>query len=133
VEKHFTLDRSLPGPDHPASLEPDELKRLVIAVRNVTRALGDGVKRPANERECNNRAAARKSFPAGRFRRSLSRRTRWYAPRGSGRCTCGPCLHRATHRCRSRRQPEAFPLNGDRERIPRRYPAHRAPLFQHGS
>jgi len=64
VEKHFTLDRSLPGPDHPASLEPDELKRLVIAVRNVTRALGDGVKRPANERECNNRAAARKSIVA---------------------------------------------------------------------
>lgn len=45
LEKHFTLDRSLPGPDHQASLEPDELRRLVTAVRNVEAALGDGVKR----------------------------------------------------------------------------------------
>ena len=64
VEKHFTLDRTLPGPDHPASLEPEELKRLVIAIRNVQRAIGDGIKQPASERERGNRAAARKSIVA---------------------------------------------------------------------
>jgi len=66
IEKHFTLDRSLPGPDHPASLEPPELKQMVIAIRNVQRALGDGVKKPASERELGNRAAARKSIVASK-------------------------------------------------------------------
>lgn len=66
IEKHFTLDRSLPGPDHPASLEPTELKQMVIAIRNVQRALGDGVKRPASARECGNRSVARKSIVAAR-------------------------------------------------------------------
>src|SRR5258705_6577892 len=47
IEKHFTLDRTLPGPDHQASLLPDELRALVTAVREVESALGDGVKRPA--------------------------------------------------------------------------------------
>ncbi len=47
LEKHFTLDRSLPGPDHRASLEPDELAQLVRRVRTVEAALGDGVKRPS--------------------------------------------------------------------------------------
>lgn len=46
LEKHFTLDRSLRGPDHAMSLEPDELKALVAGVRDVRAALGDGVKRP---------------------------------------------------------------------------------------
>ncbi|HOW43070.1 MAG TPA: N-acetylneuraminate synthase [Candidatus Omnitrophota bacterium] len=46
LEKHFTLDRSLPGPDHAASLEPEELKALVKAVRSVEMAIGDGVKKP---------------------------------------------------------------------------------------
>lgn len=46
IEKHFTLDRNLPGPDHKASLEPEEFKRMVAAIRNVETALGDGVKRP---------------------------------------------------------------------------------------
>ena len=64
IEKHFTLDRSLPGPDHPASLEPDELKKMVIAIRNVQRAIGDGIKVPASEREKGNRDAARKSIVA---------------------------------------------------------------------
>ena len=64
IEKHFTLDRTLPGPDHPASLEPDELKRMVIAIRNVQRAIGDGVKQPASSRECGNRDVARKSIVA---------------------------------------------------------------------
>ena len=66
LEKHFTLDRSLPGPDHPASLEPDELKQMVIAVRNVQRAIGDGIKKPASSREIGNRAAARKSIVAAK-------------------------------------------------------------------
>lgn len=52
VEKHFTLDRSMPGPDHKASLEPDELKELVDGIRRVEAALGSGVKQPADvERE----------------------------------------------------------------------------------
>jgi N,N'-diacetyllegionaminate synthase len=46
IEKHFTLDRNLPGPDHKASLEPDELNSMVIQIRNIEQALGDGVKRP---------------------------------------------------------------------------------------
>lgn len=66
IEKHFTLDRGLPGPDHPASLEPDELKRMVIAIRNVQRALGDGIKKPASSREADNRNAARKSIVAAK-------------------------------------------------------------------
>jgi N-acetylneuraminate synthase len=46
IEKHFTLDRTLPGPDHQASLEPDELKAMVEAIRNIEEALGNGVKKP---------------------------------------------------------------------------------------
>ncbi len=46
IEKHFTLDRNLPGPDHQASLEPGELGAMVEAIRKVERALGDGVKKP---------------------------------------------------------------------------------------
>lgn len=46
IEKHFTLDRTMDGPDHKASLEPDELKRMVEAIRNIEIALGDGVKKP---------------------------------------------------------------------------------------
>ena len=47
IEKHFTLDRRMKGPDHKASLEPAELKQLVIAIRNIEKALGDGIKRPS--------------------------------------------------------------------------------------
>jgi N,N'-diacetyllegionaminate synthase len=46
IEKHFTLDRTLPGPDHKASLEPNELKSMIDAIRNIEGALGDGIKRP---------------------------------------------------------------------------------------
>ncbi|MCD6472937.1 N-acetylneuraminate synthase [Candidatus Aerophobetes bacterium] len=46
IEKHFTLDKNLSGPDHRASLEPDELKAMVKAIRNVEKSLGDGIKRP---------------------------------------------------------------------------------------
>lgn len=63
IEKHFTLDRDLPGPDHVASLEPEELKRMVSGIRNVTHALGSPAKVPtATERR--NVAAARKSLVA---------------------------------------------------------------------
>ena len=63
IEKHFTLDRNLPGPDHKASLEPNELTALVNAVRHVEASMGDGIKRPA-EAEKKNRAIARKSIVA---------------------------------------------------------------------
>jgi N,N'-diacetyllegionaminate synthase len=63
IEKHFTLDRTLPGPDHKASLEPHELKAMVDAIRNVEVALGDGVKRPSAS-ELKNKPIARKSLVA---------------------------------------------------------------------
>lgn len=63
VEKHFTLDRGLPGPDHAASLEPAELRSLIEQVRDVESALGDGVKRPLPE-EAETAAVARKSLVA---------------------------------------------------------------------
>jgi N-acetylneuraminate synthase len=63
IEKHFTLDRSLPGPDHAASLEPGELGEMVRAIRNVEAALGDGEKRPMAS-ELKNRNIARKSLVA---------------------------------------------------------------------
>ena len=63
IEKHFTLDRNLPGPDHKASLEPDELKAMVTAVRNIEQALGDGIKRPSAS-EAKNKPIARKSLVA---------------------------------------------------------------------
>lgn len=63
IEKHFTLDRTLPGPDHQASLEPHELKAMVDAIRNVEVALGDGVKRPSAS-ELKNKPIARKSLVA---------------------------------------------------------------------
>ena len=65
VEKHFTINRSLPGPDHKASLEPGELTSMISAIRNIERALGDGIKRPT-ESELRNRAVARKSIVASR-------------------------------------------------------------------
>ncbi len=65
IEKHFTLDRQLPGPDHRASLEPDELRRLVTGIRTVEAALGSTVKCPAEE-EVDNRAVARRSLVAAR-------------------------------------------------------------------
>lgn len=63
IEKHFTLDRNLPGPDHRASLEPAELKAMVAAIRNIELALGDGVKKPS-ETELENSLVARKSLVA---------------------------------------------------------------------
>lgn len=63
IEKHFTLDRSLPGPDHGASLEPDELRAMVAAIRNIEIAMGDGVKCPSPS-ELKNKPIARKSLVA---------------------------------------------------------------------
>jgi N-acetylneuraminate synthase len=63
VEKHFTLDRALPGPDHQSSLEPDELASLVHGIRAVEAALGHGRKEPAAS-EANTAEAARKSLVA---------------------------------------------------------------------
>jgi len=63
VEKHFTLDRNLEGPDHQASIEPEELVALVAGIRNVEKALGDGTKRPLGS-ELENAKVARKSLMA---------------------------------------------------------------------
>jgi N,N'-diacetyllegionaminate synthase len=63
IEKHFTLDQRLPGPDHQASLEPDALKAMISAIRNVEVALGDGIKR-ATISESKNMTVMRKSLVA---------------------------------------------------------------------
>ncbi len=63
IEKHFTLDRTMAGPDHSASVEPEQLRALAAAVRNVELAMGDGIKRPSPS-ERRNRAVARKSVVA---------------------------------------------------------------------
>ncbi|QKI89572.1 N-acetylneuraminate synthase [Thiomicrorhabdus xiamenensis] len=53
IEKHFTLDKHMPGPDHKASLEPDELKAMVTAIRHVEQALGSGLKEPSASEQAN--------------------------------------------------------------------------------
>jgi N,N'-diacetyllegionaminate synthase len=63
IEKHFTLDRTMDGPDHKASLEPAELKAMIEAIRCVEVSLGDGVKNPADS-ERRNMGIARKSIVA---------------------------------------------------------------------
>jgi N,N'-diacetyllegionaminate synthase len=63
IEKHFTLDKSMQGPDHKASLEPEELAAMVRAIRHVENAMGDGRKQPSLS-EYKNRAIARKSIVA---------------------------------------------------------------------
>ncbi len=65
IEKHFTIDRTLPGPDHQASLDPDDLAVMVAAIRNIEQALGNGIKRPSAS-EVRTRSAARKSLVAAR-------------------------------------------------------------------
>jgi N,N'-diacetyllegionaminate synthase len=66
VEKHFTLDRTMEGPDHIASLEPEELKAMVNAIRSIEKALGDGFKIPSRS-EQPNMIAARKSIVANQM------------------------------------------------------------------
>ena len=63
IEKHFTLDKNMKGPDHKASLEPDQLKQMVRAIRNIEIALGDGVKKPSQS-EIPNIDIVRKSIVA---------------------------------------------------------------------
>ena len=63
IEKHFTLDRNLPGPDHQASLEPIELKQMIVAIRNIDLALGNGIKH-STPSEAKNKSVARKSLIA---------------------------------------------------------------------
>ncbi|MFS8540747.1 MAG: uridine diphosphate-N-acetylglucosamine-binding protein YvcK, partial [Tissierellales bacterium] len=65
IEKHFTLDRNMDGPDHKASLEPNELKMMVKSIRNIEKAMGDGIKR-CNKNEENTKNVARKSIVAAR-------------------------------------------------------------------
>lgn len=66
IEKHFTLDKNMEGPDHKASLEPCELAEMVRTIRNIEKALGDGVKRPSKSEE-KNKPIARKSIVAQKF------------------------------------------------------------------
>lgn len=65
IEKHFTLDKNMEGPDHKASLEPDELKAMVKAIHNIEEALGNGKKRPSPS-EIKNISIVRKSIVAAR-------------------------------------------------------------------
>jgi len=65
IEKHFTLSREMEGPDHKASLEPDELKMMVQSIRKLEKALGNGLKQPTDV-EKKNAMAARKSIIAGK-------------------------------------------------------------------
>jgi len=75
IEKHFTLDNTMEGPDHKASLEPNELTEMVIAIRNVEQALGDGIKGPRPS-EINNKAISRKSLVAARLIRAGEKLTK---------------------------------------------------------
>ncbi|MCD4743989.1 MAG: N-acetylneuraminate synthase [Desulfobacteraceae bacterium] len=63
IEKHFTLNKNMKGPDHKASLEPNELKAMICAIRNIENALGDGIKK-ASPSELKNKTIARKSIEA---------------------------------------------------------------------
>ncbi|MCS6955810.1 MAG: N-acetylneuraminate synthase family protein, partial [Candidatus Calescibacterium sp.] len=63
IEKHLTLDRNMEGPDHKASLEPNEFKRLVQAIRNIEKSLGDGIKKPSTS-EIKNIEIVRKTIVA---------------------------------------------------------------------
>lgn len=65
IEKHFTIDKNLPGPDHKASLDPVELKKMVRSIRNIEQALGNGIKEPS-ESEKKNISVARKSLVAAK-------------------------------------------------------------------
>lgn len=65
IEKHFTLDKNMKGPDHKASLEPDELKKMVEGIRNIELAMGNGIKQPSPS-EIKNKIAARKSIVAAK-------------------------------------------------------------------
>lgn len=65
IEKHFTLDKNMEGPDHKASLNPLELQQMVVAIRNIEQAIGNGLKEPSSS-EMANKGVARKSIVASR-------------------------------------------------------------------
>ena len=65
IEKHLTLDRKMPGPDHKASIEPNDFREMVSSIRTIEKALGDGIKRPTQS-ERHNMKIARKSLVAAR-------------------------------------------------------------------
>ena len=65
IEKHFTLDKNMEGPDHRASLDLDELKAMVSAIRNIEKAMGNGIKLPSPS-ESKNKLIARKSIVAAK-------------------------------------------------------------------
>ena len=67
IEKHFTLDRNLPGPDHKASLEPKELKAMVDSIRNIEMAISGSGKKEPSPSELKNKPIARKSIIASRY------------------------------------------------------------------
>ena len=66
IEKHFTLDKTLPGPDHKASLEPEELKTMVIAIRNIEKAVGGSGIKEVSTSEAKNKPIVRKSIVAAK-------------------------------------------------------------------
>ncbi len=66
IEKHFTLDKALPGPDHKASLEPEELKAMVMAIRNIEKAVGGSGLKEVSASEAKNKPIARKSIVASK-------------------------------------------------------------------
>lgn len=66
IEKHFTLDKTLPGPDHKASLEPEELKAMVMAIRNIEKAVGGSGLKEVSASEAKNKPIARKSIVASK-------------------------------------------------------------------
>ena len=66
IEKHFTLDKTLPGPDHKASLEPEELKTMVIAIRNIEKAVGGSGIKEVSASEAKNKPIVRKSIVAAK-------------------------------------------------------------------
>lgn len=63
IEKHFTLDKNMEGPDHKASLDPIELEQMIVSIRNIEKAMGNGIKKPSDS-ETGNKAFARKSIVA---------------------------------------------------------------------
>ena len=66
IEKHFTLDKTLPGPDHKASLEPEELKAMVMAIRNIEKAIGGSELKEVSKSEEKNKPIARRSIVAAK-------------------------------------------------------------------
>jgi N,N'-diacetyllegionaminate synthase len=62
IEKHFTIDNSMEGPDHKASLEPNELKAMVCAIRNIEKAMGNGIKEPSKSESVNKIYSSKKEY-----------------------------------------------------------------------